>query len=45
MHVEQYEAPELFELGQAREVTLGCSCECSCDCSCQDRSDEMDFED
>lgn len=28
---EQYEAPEIFELGEASEVTLGCTCS-GCDC-------------
>ena len=26
-----YEAPEIFELGDAEELTLG-SCGCTCDC-------------
>lgn len=27
-----YEAPEVFELGNAEELTLSCSCGCTCDC-------------
>lgn len=31
--VEIYEAPEMFELGSAEVLTLGC-CGCHCDCGC-----------
>lgn len=31
-HDDLYEAPEVFELGDASEVTLG-NCDCDCDCN------------
>ena len=30
--VENYESPELFDLGSAEELTLACCCGCACDC-------------
>ena len=29
----RYETPEVFEVGAAEELTLGC-CGCCCDCEC-----------
>jgi hypothetical protein len=30
----RYETPEVFEIGAAEELTLGCCCGCCCDCEC-----------
>lgn len=38
-----YEAPEIFELGAAEEMTLGCTCS-SCDCCCGKLSSGSEIE-
>jgi hypothetical protein len=42
--VEIYETPEVFELGQAEELTLGC-CGCYCDCGCGGKHAHSEGED
>jgi hypothetical protein len=32
--MDTYEAPEILELGEAEDVTLGCCCGGCCDCCC-----------
>ncbi|HEU4889658.1 MAG TPA: lasso RiPP family leader peptide-containing protein [Thermoanaerobaculia bacterium] len=37
-----YESPELFELGNAEELTLSCSCGTGTDCDCKAKAELMD---
>lgn len=37
-----YESPELFELGNAEELTLSCSCGTGSDCDCKAKAEMMD---
>ena len=36
-----YESPELFELGNAEELTLSCSCGEGVDCDCKAKNEAM----
>ncbi len=38
---ETYESPELFELGNAEELTLSCSCGTGTDCDCLAKNDAL----
>ena len=38
-----YESPELFELGNAEELTLSCSCGTGSDCDCKAKAALMDM--
>lgn len=40
MH-DTYETPEVFELGEADELTLSCSCS-GCDCCCGKNKSSVD---
>ena len=38
-----YESPELFELGNAEDVTLSCACGGTQDCDCKEKNEVLLF--